>query len=156
LGSGIAGFAYGLKAWRRPVERRLPVVAVVFAVLPVLLLAATNVATLAGCLFVVGLGTAPLLTTVFGTLERITPPARLTEGLAWVTTGLSLGAGVAAPVVGWVADAAGARTALLLPLAASLAAGALALLTASRVTRRVTSTATPLPAVEDGDLDPLP
>ena len=156
LGSGIAGFAYGLKAWRRPVERRLPVVAVVFAVLPVLLLAVTNVATLAGLLFVVGLGTAPLLTTMFGTLERITPPARLTEGLAWVTTGRSLGAGVAAPVVGWVADAAGARMALLLPLAASLTAGALALLTASRVTRRVTSTATPLPAAEDGDLDPRP
>lgn len=74
LGSGIAGFVYGLKAWRRPVERRLPMVAVLFAVLPALLLAATNVAALAGCLFVVGLGTAPLLTTMFGTLERITPP----------------------------------------------------------------------------------
>lgn len=140
LGSGVAGFAYGLRSWRRPVERRLPLVALVFAVLPVLLLAATDVQTLAVAMFVVGMGTAPLLTTMFGALERVAPPARLTEGLAWVSTGLNLGAGLAAPVVGAVADAAGARTALAMPLGASITAGVLALFTARRVIRKPGST----------------
>src|SRR3954451_6347042 len=136
LGSGVAGFAYGLRSWRRPVERRLPVVAVVFAVLPVLLLTAGGVPALAGALFVVGMGTAPLLTTVFGSLERVVAPERLTEGLAWVSTGLNLGAGLAAPAVGAVADAAGARQALVIPVAVSLPTGVLAVLVARRVALR--------------------
>ena len=133
LGSGVAGFAYGLRSWSSPVERRLAPVGVLFALLPVLLLFATDVVVLAAVLFVVGTGTAPLLTTVFGVLERITPPARLTEGFGWVMTGLSLGAGSAAPVVGAVADGAGARTALLIPLGASLVAGAVAVATSRRL-----------------------
>ncbi len=136
LGSGVAGFAYGLRAWRRPVERRLPVVAVLFAVLPALLLLAGSVPALAAALFVVGMATAPLLTTVFGSLERIAAPERLTEGLAWVSTGLNLGAGLAAPAVGAVADVAGARQALLIPVAASIPTGVLAVLVARRVAVR--------------------
>jgi MFS family permease len=76
-----------------------------------------------------------LLTTIFGVLERLTTPTRLTEGLAWVTTGLNVGAGLAAPVVGLLADAAGARVALAIPLGSSLVAGTLALATTRHLRR---------------------
>ena len=129
LGSGAAGLAYGARRWRSGVESRLRVVAVVFALLPAILLGAAGVRTLAVQMFVVGIGTAPLLITLFGLIERYAPAERLTEGLAWLSTGLNLGAGAAAPLVGAVADAHGARVAMAIPLAASVVAGLLALLT---------------------------
>ncbi len=129
LGSGVAGFAYGARGWRSGVDSRLRVVAVVFALLPAILLGAAGVRTLAVQMFVVGIGTAPLLITVFGLIERYAPAERLTEGLAWLATGLNLGAGAAAPLVGAVADAHGARVAMAIPFAASVVAGLLALLT---------------------------
>ncbi len=129
FGSGVAGFVYGARRWRWSVDARLRVVAVVFALLPLLLLGAVGVRVLAVLMFVVGIGTAPLLITVFGLLERFAPPERLTEGLAWLSTGLNLGAGAAAPLVGFVADARGARVAFAIPMVAAVVAGLLALLT---------------------------
>jgi MFS family permease len=142
LGSGLAGLAYGARGWRSPVDARLPVVAAVFAILPAVLLGAVGVRVLAVQMFVVGLGTAPLLITMFGLLERVAPAERLTEGLAWVSTGLNLGAGAAAPVVGVVADAHGARVALAIPLCGSVVAGLLALLTVKLARPHLRSAAT--------------
>lgn len=134
-GSALAGLGYGLVHWQTSVVRRLPLVAAAFAVLPALLLPVGSVPQLAAALFVVGMGTAPLLTTVFGVLEQVSPPDRLTEVLAGVTTGLNIGAGLAAPAVGAVADAAGAGTALAMPLAVALVTGVLALVTAVACSR---------------------
>ena len=142
LGSGLAGLAYGARGWRSSVDVRLPVVAAVFAILPAVLLGAVGVRLLAVQMFVVGLGTAPLLITMFGLLERFAPAERLTEGLAWVGTGLNLGAGAAAPVVGVVADAHGARVALAIPLCGSVVAGLLALVTVRLARPHLRSTAT--------------
>jgi MFS family permease len=80
---------------------------------------------------------------VFGALERIAAPERLTEGLAWISTGLNLGAGLAAPAVGAVADVAGARQALLIPVAASIPTGVLAVLVARRVAVRTGTSGRP-------------
>jgi predicted MFS family arabinose efflux permease len=41
----------------------------------------------------------------------LVPPRSLTEGLAWLSAGLSLGYGAGASLVGRIADAAGARAA---------------------------------------------
>ena len=133
LGSASSGFVYGSRQWRTDLVSRFRVQAVLFAVLPVVFLAAMNIAVLAVCAFVVGIGIAPTLITSFGLIERIVPPASLTEGLAWLVTGLSVGYGAGAALVGGIADADGARTAFLVTIAAGLAMGGLALALHSRL-----------------------
>ena len=63
--------------------------------------------------------------TAFGLIERLVPNASLTEGLAWLITGLSVGYGAGAALVGKIADAHGARTAFLVTLGAGLTMAAL-------------------------------
>ena len=124
-GSGIAGFACGAVEWRRDVLARFRLQTVVFAILPVVLLAVMDVAVLALAAFVIGLGIAPVLTTTFSLVQRIVPEHALTEGLAWAATGINVGYGAGAALVGVVADHYDARVAFLVVLASSLPVGAL-------------------------------
>lgn len=128
FGSGVAGFLYGARHWRAGVLERYRAQTLVFALLPALFLAAFAVPILAVCAFVVGLGIAPAVITTFGLAERLVPPRALNEGMAWVTTGMNLGYGAAASVVGRVADAHGARLSFLGAVAAGLLMGCCALL----------------------------
>lgn len=120
-GSGVAGFFYGARTWRQPVLWRFRLQSALFGVLPLLFLIPTDVAVLAVSSFIVGLGTAPTLITTFGLVERLVPAAALTEGLSWVLTGLNVGYGAGAAVVGQIADAHGARTSFWVGIAAALA-----------------------------------
>ncbi len=133
-GSGTAGLVYGARTWRASVLARYRLQAVIFAVLPILFLAATDVVVLAVCAFVVGLATAPTLITAFGLVEQLVPGTSLTEGLAWVLTGLNIGYGAGAALVGGIADAHGARVAFLVAIASGLFTGAAALALYRRLT----------------------
>lgn len=132
-GSGFAGFLYGARHHGGTPLSRFRRQAIVFGILPVLFLTPSNVAILALIAFAVGLGTAPSLITTFSLVERLVPPAALTEGLTWVQVGLSVGYGAGAAVVGGIADAHGARTAFL----ATIAAGFGVLVTAVLASRRL-------------------
>ncbi len=123
FGSGVAGFAYGARTWHSPLIRRFRLQALVFAVLPVLFLAAVNLPLLALCAFVVGLGIAPMLITAFGLIAEIVPGPALTEGMAWLITGVSLGYGTASAVVGRIADAHGARVAFSVTIGCGVLVG---------------------------------
>jgi MFS family permease len=125
-GSASAGLVYGARSWRRGILERYRLQSTIFAVLPVLFLAAVNVSVLAVCAFIVGLGIAPTLITTFGLVEQLVPAAALTEGLAWVITGLSIGYGAGSALVGGIADAHGARVAFSVTIAAALVMGAVA------------------------------
>jgi MFS family permease len=120
-GSGVAGFFYGARTWRQPVLWRYRLQATIFGVLPALMLIPSDVTALAVCAFVVGLGTAPTLITTFGLVERLVPGRALTEGLSWMLTGLNVGYGAGAAVVGEIADAHGARIAFWVAIAAGFA-----------------------------------
>jgi MFS family permease len=128
VASGTSGLVYGAVEWRTSVLHRFRLQAVVFAVLPVVLFAATNVAVLALCAFVLGLGIAPALITCFGLIQQIVPARALTEGLSWIGTGLNFGYGAGAALVGGIADAHGARTAFLVVVGSSASVGILGLL----------------------------
>jgi hypothetical protein len=131
FGSGVAGLLYGARHWHAPMLSRYWGQSVVFAALIPLLLAADTVAQLAVIAFVVGLGIAPSLITGFGLVQTLVPVAALTEGLAWLVTGLNVGYGTLAALVGGMADRHGAHDAFWLPIGAglfvALAATALAL-----------------------------
>jgi MFS family permease len=88
---------------------------------------------LAGCALIVGLGIAPLLITAFGLVEQISPSGTLTEGLAWLSTGLNVGYGAGAATVGAIADAHGARVAFSVAVVASVSVGVVAVALHSRL-----------------------
>jgi MFS family permease len=119
---------YGALDWRSSVLRRFRLQSLVFAVLPAVLFAATNVPVLAGCAFVLGLGIAPALITMFGLVQQIVPARSLTEGLSWIGTGLNVGYGAGAALVGGIADAHGARTAFLVVVGSSATVGVFGML----------------------------
>jgi MFS family permease len=128
VGSAASGLVYGAIAWQTSVLYRFRIQSIAFALLPILLLAATNVPVLTGCAFVLGLGVAPALITMFGLVQQIVPARSLTEGLSWIGTGLNVGYGAGAAMVGGIADAHGARTAFLVVIGASLPVGVVGLL----------------------------
>jgi predicted MFS family arabinose efflux permease len=121
FGSGTAGFLYGARHWAAGVLRRFRLQTSILALLSPLFLLATNVPALAVVTFVVGLGIAPTLISAFGLIENIVPAVSLTEGLSWLTTGLSIGYGAGASLVGGVADAYGAHRAFLVTVGAAVA-----------------------------------
>jgi MFS family permease len=144
FGSATAGLLYGSRTWHADLLDRFRLQALLFSVLPFLFLAAVNIPVLAGCALVVGLGIAPTLITAFALIERIVPAASLTEGLAWLITGLSIGYGAGAALVGRIADAYGARTAFSVTIGAGLVMASVALVIHARL-RTGTGTRTPAP-----------
>jgi MFS family permease len=120
LSSALAGFVYGTRQWRAALLDRFRTQTVIFGVLPCVLLLTTNVETLAVLMFVVGLGTAPTLITAFGLVSEIVPGRALTEGLAWLVTGLNVGYGAASALSGRLADAHGARITFLVTVGAGV------------------------------------
>ena len=132
VGSALSGFVYGAVDWRSDVLRRYRVQSLVFATLPLVLLAVTGVPVLAVCAFVLGLGIAPALITMFGLVQQIVPARALTEGLSWIGTGLNVGYGAGAAMVGGIADAHGARTAFLVVIGSAVPVGLLGLVLRAR------------------------
>ncbi|MEP6597925.1 MAG: MFS transporter [Actinomycetota bacterium] len=133
LGSGVSGLIYGARPRSRSILARFRLQALVFAVMPLAFLGVVNIAVLAACAFVAGLAIAPALITGFGLIAELVPSASLTEGMAWLTTGLSVGYGLAASIVGGIADQYGARTAFVVPVGFGLLVGAVAALLYRRV-----------------------
>lgn len=128
LGSAASGLVYGAIGWRTSVLHRFRIQSVGFGLLPILLLVATNVPALAVAAFVFGLGVAPALITMFGLVQQIVPARALTEGLSWIGTGLNVGYGAGAALVGGIADAHGARAAFLVVIGSSLPVAVVGLL----------------------------
>lgn len=120
VGSGTAGFVYGARTRSAPALQRYRRQALLLGGLPVLLWVAPNVPVLAGCALVMGLGVAPALITASELVERTVDRSVLTEGLAWLVTGLNLGYGAGSAIVGQIADAHGARAGFLVAIAAGL------------------------------------
>jgi MFS family permease len=132
-GSGLSALVYGARHWRSSLLRRFTVSAVLFGVMPFLLFAATSVGVLALCAAVIGLGISPTLISAFGLVDSIVPANSLTEGLTWIGTGLSVGYGMGAAVVGGIADEHGARLAFWVPVGCALASAVFAILLAARL-----------------------
>ncbi len=127
LGSGIAGLWYGGRTWHRSLLERFRIQAVVFGVVPWVFLIAWNVGSLAACTLIVGLAVAPALITLFGMVAEYVASAALTEGLAWVLTGLNVGYGIASALTGRIADIWSPRAAFGLTIAAATVLALLAL-----------------------------
>jgi MFS family permease len=78
--------------------------------------------TLTAVSFLSGLTIAPTMITGFGLVENQTSPARRTEAMTWLASGISVGAGFGGSVVGFVVDGSGARYGFGLAAACGVAA----------------------------------
>lgn len=141
VGSGTAGFVYGSTTRSAPAVQRYRRQALLLGALPVLLWVAPNVPVLAGCALLVGLGVAPALITASELVERTVDRSVLTEGLAWLVTGLNFGYGAGSAIVGQVADAHGARTGFLVAVAAGVLVAVSALALHARLAEPLPATA---------------
>ncbi|MFC7218571.1 MFS transporter [Streptomyces polyrhachis] len=128
LGSGLAGLVFGLVHPRGPLSRRflLGVTAMAVSMIPLQLV--DSLPLLAVALFVSGMAIAPTMVTTMAMVEQLVPPARLTEGMTWVSTGLAVGVALGSAVTGWVIDASGARAGYAVPGMAGALAAVVALL----------------------------
>lgn len=132
-GSAVSGFVYGGRPHPADVLVRFRRQALVLGLLPALFLAAVNVPTLAAIAFAVGTAIAPTLIAGFGLVEKVVPNEALTEGMSWLITGLSIGYGIAASVVGRIADTHSARTAFSVGIGSGLLVCVLALVLHARL-----------------------
>lgn len=122
-GSLIAGAITGALVWRSSILQRLRrgAAGMALAMLPLALI--DSMWVMGAVLFVAGFAIAPTLIAAISLAEATVPPARLTEGLAFLQTGLVAGVAPGAAIAGLVVDAHGASTAFLV----SAAGGAVAL-----------------------------
>ncbi|MDX8524421.1 MFS transporter [Mesorhizobium sp. MSK_1335] len=125
LGSFVLGIIVGALSLKAPLQRQLAVAVTVIALTTLPLLFADTVPTLALAVFVSGVAISPTFITAFGLIERHVPPATLTEGVTWVTTGIGIGMALGSFAAGWMVDNFGPQNGFWV----SVAAGAIALAT---------------------------
>lgn len=125
-GSLLAGLVVGaLPSAGDPVprlRRALLLLTVLFAPLPWL----SSVPLLGVGMFVAGAMIAPSLIEATRVVEVYLAPSRLTEGLAWTSSGIAVGVAPGAAIAGWTVDAVSASAAFGVPLLAAALATAVA------------------------------
>jgi MFS family permease len=127
--SMASGLLYGVIAWRAPhrTRLRLGMAALALSLLPLPFV--PGLLVLGAVLFVSGFAISPTLVSMMSLVEASVPASRLTEGIAWVSTGLSAGIAPGAAVAGWVVDGWGTASGYLVALVAGLVGIAVALAT---------------------------
>lgn len=122
LGSMLAGIITGAITWRRGPEVRVRwgALGMFCAMAPLHFVGSLPLMGLV--LLVGGFAIAPTLIATISLTERTVPPARLTEGMAIMQTGLVAGVAPGAAVAGVVIDAHGASAAYLVCAAGGLVA----------------------------------
>jgi MFS family permease len=90
--------------------------------------AVPGLAVLAVVIFCSGLAISPTFIAGFSLIEQQAPAGRRTEGLAWLTSAISVGVAVGSAVAGHVIDADGARWGYVFAAGCGAAASATCLL----------------------------
>jgi MFS family permease len=109
LGSAVGGLCYGSRTWHVPVHRRFALTLCTVAVGTATFWALPGLAVLAAVIFCSGLAISPTFIAGFSLIEQQAPAQRRTEGMAWLTSAISVGVAVGSAVAGHVIDADGAR-----------------------------------------------
>ncbi len=138
LGSLASGVVTGAVHWQTGPDVRVRWGALAMAAAMVPLYFAPSVPVLGLLLLVGGCTIAPTMVATMSLTAQSVPPARLTEGMAIMQTGLVAGVAPGASISGLVVDHHGASAAFLVSVAAGLvAAGAALVLPRSRTSSEV-------------------
>lgn len=120
LGSMIAGLTFGALKVSLAIEKQFFAGVLITAVTAVLPIFSPDVYILCGMLFVAGLSFAPTMVVVMNLGTLIVPPSQITEGLTWMTTGISIGVALGGVLAGLVIDVYGARAGFAVAILAGL------------------------------------
>jgi MFS family permease len=137
LGSMIAGLSFGVLRISLPIEKQFFIGVLITAVTAVLPVLSPDVYILSVMLFVAGMSFAPTMVIVMSLGTIIVPPSRITEGLTWMTTGISIGVALGGVMAGLVIDVYGAQAGFGVAIVAGLAMVVIVLLGLPKL--RVTS-----------------
>jgi MFS family permease len=112
--SVVAGLAFALRPWPRPLNLRLPALLGVFGAL-VAAMGATggSLVALTVVMLVAGSVITPQMTAQSLALEIASPPGRAAEAFGWVVTAITLGVAAGQTVAGWAVESAGVQAAFV-------------------------------------------
>jgi MFS family permease len=127
LGSLLAGVITGAVSWRSNIVVRLRLGALAMAATMLPLPFIDSMWVMGGVLFAAGFAIAPTLIATMSLAEQVLPSSRLTEGMAFLNTGIVGGVAPGATVAGIVIDAHGASPSYLVSFGGGLVALAAAL-----------------------------
>ncbi|MFO2466430.1 MFS transporter [Pseudomonas sp. 15FMM2] len=133
IGSCLAGLAFGTLTLKMPLPRQFLFCGLATALTTLPLLLVADILGLSLAVFISGLFFAPTLIVSMALVERVVPASRLTEGMTWLITGLSIGVAIGAAGSGWMIDRFGAPSGFWV----ALAAGAVVLVSALSGYRRL-------------------
>ena len=143
FGSFIAGVFYGYTNIRAPLVKQLLVIITIAAATTLPLLIVYDLWTLSIVLFVAGAACSPTIIISMALIEMIVPANKLTEGMSWSVTGMSVGVSIGAAISGRLIDSFGAGSGFYVSIIAGFSALIIVALTrkllASKSTMRVYS-----------------
>ncbi|MEN0069678.1 MAG: MFS transporter [Propionicimonas sp.] len=141
LASAAAGFYYGARHWASALPIRFVVGVLALLVATLGLLVANSIVVLAAVGVAVGLTVSPTLINGNTLIKKLAPAPRLTESLAWMGTGIGIGAALGSSMAGRAIDTAGYHGGFVVVVVSATLAAVIA--AASYLTlRRVTASAT--------------
>jgi len=143
LASGVAGIAYGTRTWKSSTLRRLVIGMLALFVTTVLLLAAFNAISLGLLGLLLGATIAPTLINANTLIGQLVPTSRLTEGLAWVGTGIGIGVSIGSSLAGGFIDHAGYGAGLATVTGFGLVAAILTITTAPLIRNAIAAISDP-------------
>jgi MFS family permease len=112
-GSAAGGLLYGVRAWRRPLDRRYVELLALFTLGLAPLAAAGSLGVLLVLIAVGGMALAPATAAGFQLVDRLAPPGTRTEAFTWVITATVAGSALGAAGAGVLVQGAGAAAGLL-------------------------------------------
>lgn len=121
-GSLVVGLVFGVLKLKASLARQFAVANLVAAATTLPLLFIVNIPMLAVVLFLAGASVSPTFITAFGLIEQRIPAAKLTEGITWAVTGISIGVALGSFASGYVIDAFGPASGFWVSVAAGLMA----------------------------------
>jgi MFS family permease len=128
LGSAVGGLGYGARTWHSPGYRRFAVTLCIVVAGTATFWALPGLAVLTAVIFCSGLAVSPTFIAGFSLIDQQAPDGRRTEGLAWLTSAISIGVAIGSAVAGQIIDAGGARWGYLFAAACGVVGAAVCLL----------------------------
>ena len=127
VSSLLAGLWYGSRRLTMPPNRQYALCIVLVSSATVVLPTVDSLLGLTLASLLLGCAISPALIAGFGLAHRLMPADGVTEGLAWISTGIGLGLALGAPVAGQIVDNSGASAAYFVCVASGVLAAATAL-----------------------------
>ena len=109
LGSATGGLWYGSRTWHSLDSKRLAVTLTLTVAGVCTFWAMPNLLVLAPVIYLCGLTIAPTLIAGYSVLEATALPGRVTESMAWLSTGIAVGLACGSTASGFILDAFGPR-----------------------------------------------